>query len=110
MMVRYLGTNPGKAQHEIYDTKGFHARFSFLVDLYENHSTAYVDVDGDDARVGYHRACLLRSDLMVLIDMLILVGKSATNVDVIYLNMSLTWRGFMSTTRGLLVWCTSISN
>lgn len=37
IMVTYLGVDPRKSQHELDDTKGCHARFSFLVDLYEHH-------------------------------------------------------------------------
>lgn len=85
MMVTYLVVDPGKTQHEIYDTRGCHVRFSFLMDLYEHHLTAFVDVYGDNARVSYHKTCALRSYLLVLANTFIFVGKSATYVNIMYL-------------------------
>lgn len=52
MMVTYLKANPGKARLELYDTRGCHV--SFLVDLYEHHMSATMNVIGDGARVVYH--------------------------------------------------------
>lgn len=49
MMATYLEAYLRKAQHEIDYTGWFHARFSFLVDLYEHHLSTSVDADGDDA-------------------------------------------------------------
>lgn len=85
MMMTYLGTDFGKAQHNIYDIIVCHARFPFLVDLYEHHMNAFVVANGDDAQVAYHRVCALRSYILVLVDTSIFMDKSATCVDVIYL-------------------------
>lgn len=85
MMVSYLGFDTGKAQHEIDDTRGCHARFSFMVDLYEHHLTVTVDADGDDGHVAYHKVCALRSYLLILVDTSIFMDKSATYVDAIYI-------------------------
>lgn len=49
MMVTYFRTDPRKAPHEIDDTGGYHAMFSFLVDLYEHQLATFVDVDDGDA-------------------------------------------------------------
>lgn len=48
LMVIHLGANPSKTQSDIEDTKGCHARFSFLSKNYINHLNAVVLVVCDD--------------------------------------------------------------
>lgn len=60
MMVIYLGVGPGKTQEEIDDTRECHARFSFLVDLYDQQFVIVVDMDT------YHITSALRTYLLIL--------------------------------------------
>ena len=85
MMVQYLVVDSCDAQKEIDDTRRWHARFSFLKELYKYHLVAVVETDGYDAHVLYHRACALRSYLMYLVGTSIFVDKSDYYVDVVYL-------------------------
>lgn len=85
MMMTYLGDDSGKSQHEINNTRWCHARFSFLVKLYEDHLTTIVDALGDDTRDAYHITCALRSCFMVLDKTCIFVDKNVTHVDVVYI-------------------------
>lgn len=63
--------------------------------------------DGDDARVVYHRGCVLRAYLMVLVDMSIFVDKNKTYIDVIYLRYYIYLERVHEYNNGLLVWFTS---
>lgn len=60
MMVTYLGAGPKEVQNEMDDTRGCHARFSFLQNLYIDHLVVAVDANGDDAHVLHRRVCALR--------------------------------------------------
>lgn len=67
MMVTYLRDDMDKYQHEIDNTRGCHARFSFLVKVYEDHLDAAVDAVSDGPRFSYHKACAPRSYFMILV-------------------------------------------
>lgn len=43
MMVIYLGVDPEKTHQELDDTRGYHSRFSFLVDLHKHHLDASME-------------------------------------------------------------------
>lgn len=45
------------------------------MDLYEHRLDAAVEVDDGDTRVAYHKACALRSDLLVLVNTFIFMDK-----------------------------------
>lgn len=107
MMVTFLGSDWGDAQKEINDTRGCHARFSFLETLCRDHLEATLEEDGDDARVVYHRGCVLRAYLMVLVDMSIFVDKNITYIDVIYLRYYIYLERVHEYNNELLVWFTS---
>lgn len=49
LMGTQLGVDLGKAQGEIEDTNGCHARFSFLSKNHINHLNAVMNYEGDDA-------------------------------------------------------------
>lgn len=68
MMMTYLGASPEKAQHELNDSRGCHARISFLVDLFEYHLAVVVEANGNDVRIEYHITRASRSYLLVLAD------------------------------------------
>lgn len=59
--------------------------------MYENHLVALVDVEGDDVFIAYHRACTLRSYLMVLVGTSILWTKVRFMLMLSILDTSLTW-------------------
>lgn len=84
--MTYLRVDLGDAKMGMNDTREFHARFVFLEELYINHMTVAIEVDGGDAQVLYHRACGLRSHPMYLVDTSIFMDKSAYYVDVVYLS------------------------
>lgn len=67
------------------ETRGCHARFSFLDELYINHLDAVVEVDGDDSQVLHQRTCGLRSYLVYLVGTYIFVDKGVYYADVVYL-------------------------
>lgn len=83
MMVQYLETDSSDAQTEMDDTKGCHARLTFLEEMYRYHLDVAVEADDNDAHVLHHRACALRLYIMYLVDTLIFVDKRAYYVDVI---------------------------
>lgn len=67
------------------DTKGCHARFSFLDEVYKDHLVVVVESDSDDAHDLHHRARVLMSYLMYLVDTFIFMDKSVYYVNVVYL-------------------------
>lgn len=85
MMVIHLGVNPIELSGEGHDTRGSHARLSFLEKLYKDHLQKVVDAEGNDMQVEYHQTCALRCYLLFLVDMSIFVDKSVTYINVVYL-------------------------
>lgn len=74
-MVTQLCVHPGKAHREIEDTRGCHARFSFLSKNYIKQLNAVVDVAGDEEPVSYHRVCALKTYFLVLVGTDIFYGQ-----------------------------------
>lgn len=54
MLVTYSGADPNEAANEVDGTRGAHARFKFLEELYKDHLQMVVDADNHDMRVEYH--------------------------------------------------------
>lgn len=75
LMVTYIGANLGDAQQEIYDTRGCHTIFSFLMKNHVKHLNVAMDAKGDDAHVTYHIICALRSYFMVFVGTTIFMTK-----------------------------------
>lgn len=48
LVVTHLGVNPTKISNEVADTKGAHAIFNFLEELYKYHLWWDEDAEGDD--------------------------------------------------------------
>lgn len=84
-METQLGAESNKSQGEIKDTKGCHARFSFLLKNYINHLNVSLDGASDEAQVSYHRVCAFRTYFIILVDTDIFMDKCATYVDVVYI-------------------------
>lgn len=84
-MVNYLGVHIGEAQEEFDATRGIHAQFSYLEELYKYHQVSAVEVEADDEEVLFHRQYAFRSYFMYLVDTIIFMEKSATYVDVVYM-------------------------
>lgn len=84
MMVNYLGDDPEDSLNKLEDTRGCHARYGFLENLYVHYLAATMEVDGDDAQVINHISCALRSYLMYLVCKSTFMDKSAYYVDVVY--------------------------
>ena len=86
MMITHLGADPTKALKEVADTRDVHARFNFFLEnLNKDHLQWAKDAEGDDLQVEYHQTCALRCYLLFLIDTSMFVDKSATYIDVVYL-------------------------
>lgn len=84
-MVTHLGADPIEASKEVAATRGAHVRFKFLEKLYKEYLQWVVDVEGDDMQVKHHRTCAWRCYPLFLVDMSMFVDKSATYVDMVYL-------------------------
>ncbi|XP_058741294.1 uncharacterized protein LOC131613660 [Vicia villosa] len=85
-MVIYLGVGPMEALKQCENTKCAYAKFSFLKELYEQNLELVEEADDDDLQVTYHRECALRRFFLLLVGTSMFVDKSATHVDVAYLN------------------------
>lgn len=85
MMVDYLGVDLQDAMREFGKTRGCHARFEFLKKVYTYEILRAEEAIGDDEQVGLHIAYAMRAYLLYLVGITILVDKSATYIDVIYL-------------------------
>ncbi|XP_050908675.1 protein MAIN-LIKE 1-like [Lathyrus oleraceus] len=84
-MVTHLGADPIKAANEVADTRGAHARFKFLEELYKDHLQWGEDFIGGDMQVDYHQTYALRCYILFLVGTSIFVDKNATYIDVVYL-------------------------
>lgn len=85
IMVIHLGVDSAKVVREASDTRGAHARFSFLEKLYKDHLEGVLNVEGDDVHVEYHRQCALRCYLLFLVNTSIFVDKTTTYINMVYL-------------------------
>ncbi|CAL5198860.1 unnamed protein product [Lathyrus oleraceus] len=83
MIMCHLRVDPTKVAQEAHDTRGAHARFSFLEKIYKGHLRGALDVDVNGMQVEYH--CALRCYLLFLVGTSMFVEKSTTYVDVVYL-------------------------
>lgn len=77
-----MGSYPSEAQEKLDATRGAHARFS-----YKSNLVATVKVEGDEELVLFHRQCALRSYFIYLVDTTILIDKSETYIDVLYVDI-----------------------
>ncbi|XP_050891419.1 protein MAIN-LIKE 1-like [Lathyrus oleraceus] len=93
MMVDYLGANPREANEELDKTRGAHARFEYLKQIYTDEIHRSHQATGDDEQVGLHGAYALRVYMLYLIDTTIFMDKSATCINIVYLRyfMGFEW-------------------
>ncbi|CAL5214714.1 unnamed protein product [Lathyrus oleraceus] len=85
MMVEYLRLDPEKAVEEVSRTRGAHARFEFLRNIYATKIQRAEQADGDAEQVAVHISHALRAYLLFLVDILIFMDKNATYNDIVYL-------------------------
>lgn len=68
------------------DTRDIHARFLFLKEKYVNHLSAIENHASDQSQVAYHRTMCIEDIFLFFVGIAILVDKSATYIDVVYIN------------------------
>lgn len=85
MMVDHLGDDPGEAKNELDKTSDSHANFEYLKKIYTIELQRAQHDDNDDEQVVLHRLHALRAYPLYLVDTLIVVDKSSTYTDVVYL-------------------------
>jgi len=87
MMMRYLGSYPGNAL-EVSDTRGAHARFSYLRRIFKERLLEQLEADnegGMEEEVQKLRDQALLIYLLYLVGITLFTDKRATYVDVVYL-------------------------
>ncbi|XP_050902789.1 protein MAIN-LIKE 1-like [Lathyrus oleraceus] len=85
IVVEYLGADPEKAMNEVDRSRGAHARFEFLRNIYETEIQRAEQDDGDAEQVMVHKSHALRAYLLFFVGTLIFMDKSATYTDIVYL-------------------------
>jgi len=85
--IEHLGVDPGEALSEVNDTKGAHARFSYLRRIFKDRllEQLQADNDGDLVPVRKLRKQTLRIYLLYLVGITLFTGKSVHYVNVVYL-------------------------
>jgi hypothetical protein len=88
MTMRYLGSSFGDALDEVNDTRGAHARFSYLMRIFKERLMKQLKFDNEggmkeEVRKFWDQA--LRIYLMYLVGITLFTDKSTTYVDVVYL-------------------------
>lgn len=84
-MVDYLGVDLKDAMRNFKNTRGTHARFEFLKNVYTYELLREEQAKGDDEQMGINRAYVMRAYMLYLVDTVIFVDQSATYMDVVYL-------------------------
>jgi len=88
MMIRYMGSSAGDALDEVTETRGAHARFSYLRRIFKERLQLQLALDNDGGmkdEVQRLRDQTLHIYLMYLVGITLFTDQSATYVDVVYL-------------------------
>lgn len=88
MKIRYLGSSPGDALDGVNETKGAHARFSYLRRIFKERLLQQFEADNEgrmEEEVQKLSDQALRIYLMYLVGITLFTDKSVTYVNVVYL-------------------------